>query len=74
MPVSYNKLWKLLIDQGLKKMELKEKTGISNSTLAKLSKNQPVAMNVLEKICAVLGCQIGDMVEYIPDGKTKQVF
>jgi len=74
VPVSYNKLWKLLIDQGLKKMELKEKTGISNSTLAKLSKNQPVAMNVLEKICAVLGCQIGDMVEYIPDGKTKQVF
>lgn len=69
MAISYNGLWKLLIDKGLKKMDLKELVGISNGTLAKLSKNEPVALTVLERICEELNCQIGDIVKYIPNKK-----
>ena len=69
MALSYNGLWKLLIDKGIKKMELRDRLSISNSTLAKLGKNEPVALSVLEKICSVLECQIGDIVQYVPDEK-----
>jgi len=69
MALSYNGLWKLLIDKGMKKLDLKDKVGISTGTLAKLSKNQQVALSVLERICEALDCQIGDIVEYIPDKK-----
>lgn len=69
MALSYNGLWKLLIDKGIKKMELRDRLGISNSTLAKLGKNEPVALSVLEKMCVVLNCQIGDIVQYVPDEK-----
>lgn len=69
MALSYNGLWKLLIDKGIKKMELRDRLGISNSTLAKLGKNEPVALSVLEKVCSVLDCQIGDIVQYVPDEK-----
>ena len=51
MEVSYNKLWKLMIDRGMNKSELRELTGIGTNTLAKLSKNQAVSMEVLMKIC-----------------------
>ena len=68
MAISYNKLWKLLIDRGLNKTGLRDAVGISNGTLAKLGKNEPVALAVLEKICEVLGCQFGDIIEYIPKG------
>lgn len=69
MALSYNGLWKLLIDKGIKKMELRDRLGISNSTLAKLGKNEPVALTVLEKMCSVLDCQIGDIVQYVPGEK-----
>lgn len=65
--LSYNKLWKLLIDKNIKKLELRDMANISNNTLAKLGKNEPVAMTVLEKICSVLNCNIGDIVDYVPD-------
>lgn len=67
MSVSYNKLWKLLIDNHMKKTELKVATGIGSTTLSKLSKNQVVSMDVLIKICTVLDCDFGDIVEYIKD-------
>lgn len=67
MALSYNKLWKLLIDKNIKKLELRDMASISNNTLAKLGKNEPVAMTVLEKICSVLNCNIGDIVDYIPN-------
>jgi len=67
MSVSYNGLWKLLIDKNMKKLELRDVAGISNGTLAKLGKNEPVALTVLERICKALGLQIGDIVEYVPD-------
>lgn len=69
MSVSYNKLWKLLIDRGMNKTALREATGLSPATIAKLSKNKPVMVDVLEKICSVLGCDIGDICEYIPEDK-----
>lgn len=67
MALSYNKLWKLLINKNIKKLELRDMAAISNNTLAKLGKNEPVAMTVLEKICSALNCNIGDIVDYIPD-------
>jgi DNA-binding Xre family transcriptional regulator len=64
MAVSYNKLWKLLIDKGINKTKLRNATNVSSSTMAKLTKNQPVAMPVLEKICAELECNIEDIMEF----------
>lgn len=63
MGVSYKKLFKLLIDKDIKKMELANQASLSNGTLAKLSKNEFISMDVLVRICAVLKCDIGDIVE-----------
>ena len=65
MSISYNPLWHLLVDKNMKKGDLRTLVGMSNSTLAKLGKNEPVSMDVLEKICAKLGCRIEDIVEFI---------
>lgn len=67
MAVSYNKLWKLLIDNKMKKIELMEAAGIGTTTLSKLGKDQFVSMEVLVKICKVLDCNFGDIVDYIPE-------
>ncbi len=69
MEVSYNKLWKLMIDRGMNKSELRELTGIGTNTLAKLSKNQAVSMEVLMKICNNLNCDISDVCEFIKEDK-----
>ena len=61
--ISYNKLWKLLIDKGWSKSDLRDNVGMSSATLAKLSKNQPVMSTVLERICVTLNCDIGDIME-----------
>ncbi|MBM6931051.1 helix-turn-helix transcriptional regulator [[Clostridium] spiroforme] len=66
MMVSYNKLWKLLIDKNMKKKELGEVAGISNSLIAKLGKNKNVTVEVLVKICVALNCEIDDIMEIIP--------
>ena len=63
MNVSYIKLWKLLLDKGMKKVDLKEKAGISSSTLAKLGKNEFVSMESMVKICSALHCDIRDVME-----------
>ncbi len=68
--ITYKKLWKLLIDKGLKKKDLMKLTGISTSTLAKLGKDQLVSMEVLVKICKALDCNIGDVVEYVSEKET----
>lgn len=67
MAVAYNKLWKLLIDKKMKKTELMEAASIGTTTLSKLGKDQFVSMDVLVKICKVLECNIGDIVDYIAD-------
>ena len=63
MHISYKKLWKLLIDHDMKKTELREKAQISAGTLAKLGKDEYVSLDVLVRICAVLHCQPGDIME-----------
>ena len=65
MEVNYNKLWKQMIDKGMKKSDLRELTGIGTNTLAKLSKNQPVSMEVLMKFCEKLECDISDVCEFV---------
>ena len=64
MAVSYNNLWKLLIDRKVNKSTLCKRTGISSSTMAKLTREEYVALPVLEKICAELECNIGDIMEF----------
>lgn len=64
MAVSYVKLWKLLIDRGLKRTDLISMAGISTNILAKLGKNDFVSMESLEKICKSLNCNIGDIVDF----------
>ena len=64
MAMNYNKLWKLLIDNNMNKTDLMNKVKLSSSTIAKMSKGEPVSMQVLEKICENLDCDFGDLVHY----------
>lgn len=64
MAFSYNKLWKILIDRGLNKTDLAELTGLSKSTIAKLTKGENVNTDVLERICIALKCKIEDIIEF----------
>ena len=65
MAVSYNKLWKLLIDKGMTKTQMRLQADISTTTLAKLGKNETVSMDVLLKICKLLDCNVGDIMDVI---------
>ena len=65
MAISYNRLWKLLIDNHMKKKDLKDKAELSTATMAKLGKNESVSLDVLVRICKVLNCEIGDVVEIV---------
>ncbi len=67
MKMSYNKLWKLLIDKQMKKSDLRKKAGISSSSLAKLTKDENVTTEVLCKLCQELKCDVGDIMEFVPD-------
>ena len=64
MSVSYNGLWKLLIDKNMKKIDLTNNLGISSSTFDKMTKGEKVSMNILEKICDELDCDFGDIIHY----------
>lgn len=67
MDVNYNKLFKLLIDKGLKKTEFAKLVGISPSTLAKLSRNETVSLDVIVKICRKLECGVEDILDILPE-------
>ena len=69
MTISYNKLWKLLIDKNMTKTDLRIKANIGTSTLAKLGKNEQVSMDVLLRICKVLNCDISEIMEVIKESK-----
>jgi len=69
MAISYIKLWKLLLDKNMKKTDLLDVADISSTTLAKLSKNQPVSMDVMGRICMALSCDIGDVMEMMPENE-----
>ena len=67
MSMNYNKLWKLLIDRGLYREDLREMAGISTNALAKMGKGGDVSTQVLGKICKALDVKIEDIVEVVPD-------
>ena len=64
MAVSYNGLWKLLIDKGMNKTDLMNEVEISSSTIAKMSRGETVSMAILEKICEKLDCDLGDIASF----------
>lgn len=67
MKACYKKLWKLLIDKDMTKADLHKMSGLSSSTMTKLRKGEDVSMDALRRICAVLDCNIGDIVEFSRD-------
>ena len=67
MAVCYKKLWKLLIDKDLLKKDLRAMTGVNTTTMSRLSKDENVSTEILSKICTALNCDIGDIIEYVPD-------
>ena len=71
MEASYKKLWKLLIDRDMSKTDLRMKAGISTMALAKLGKNENVSLDVLKKVCKALECNIGDIMDLVPEKDEK---
>lgn len=69
MAVRYNKLWKILIDKNMKKVDLRDQAGLTTNVLAKLGKNEHVSTQSLEKICKTLKCDVGDILEFDSDEK-----
>ena len=69
MKISYKRLWKLLIDKEMKKVDLRDQAGLTTNVLAKLGKNEHVSTQSLEKICRILECEVGDILEFIPNEK-----
>ena len=67
MAISYNKLWKLLVDKKMSKADLRRAAGIAPNTMTKLRRDEEVSMAVLLKICKVLNANIGDVMDLIPD-------
>ena len=67
MAVSYNRLWKLLIDKKMSKADLRKQVGLAPNTMTKLRRDEPVAMGVLDKICSTLNTDYGDIMQFIPD-------
>ena len=67
MKISYKKLWKILIDKEMLKKDLQKKARISWASITKMSKGEPVSLLVLLKVCQILNCNIGDVVEFIDE-------
>lgn len=70
MTISYDKLWKLLIDKKMNRTDLKNVAGVSFNVLAKMSRNEFVSLESLCKICTALACDIGDVMEFIKNEPT----
>ena len=66
MAISYNKLWKLLVDKKMSKADLRKAAGIAPNTMTRLRRDEEVTLAVLNKICATLGVDIGDIMEFVP--------
>lgn len=69
MAVNYRRLWKLLIDKGMNRSQLRDAAGISTNAIAKLGRNETVSMETLEKVCCALDCNIEDVVEFVRNGE-----
>ena len=72
MPISYNRLWKLLIDKKMNRTDLKQAAGISFNVLARMGKDEPISIESLEKICRTLSCDIGDIMEINEPGEQQK--
>ena len=64
MKISYNGLWKILIDKNMQKKDMIEKIGVSSTTIAKMGKGEKVSLDVLERLCEYFDCNIGDVVNF----------
>lgn len=73
MSVSYNKLWKMLIDQKMSHIELQRAAEVAPNTMTKMRRDEPVNLAILDRICQVLGCDFGDIVEHLDDSETVDV-
>lgn len=73
MKVSYKRLWKLLIDKDMNKADLRRETGVSSATIAKLTRGDDVKTSVLTRVCEVLKCNVGDIMDVIPDDSCCQI-
>lgn len=71
MAVSYNKLWKILIDKRMKKIEMQRLSGISGNVLSRLNRDEYVSMESIEKICTLLQCDIGDVMEIVVEERSE---
>lgn len=71
MAISYNKLWKLLIDKKMSKADLRKAAGIAPNTMTRLRRDEEVTLAVLNKICATLQADIGDIMEFIPETESQ---
>ncbi|WP_022757453.1 helix-turn-helix domain-containing protein [Butyrivibrio fibrisolvens] len=71
MSISYNGLWKLLIDRNMLKKDLASKLNISSATMAKMGKGENVSMDVIQRICEYMDCNIGDIMSFEKDNKEK---
>jgi DNA-binding Xre family transcriptional regulator len=69
MPISYKKLFHLLIDKGIKDSDLRKLSGISAPTMAKIKQDKIIQTDIINKICAALDCQPSDIMEYVPERK-----
>lgn len=70
MSVSYNKLWKMLIDQKMSHIELQRAAEVAPNTMTKMRRDEPVNLAILDRICRVLGCDFGEIVEHLDDVET----
>ena len=71
MAVSYNRLWKLLIDKKMSKADLRKQAGLAPNTMTKLRRDEPVAMVVLEKICGALEADVGDIMQFVKNDEAQ---
>ena len=71
MGISYNKLWKLLVDKTMSKADLRKAAGIAPNTMTRLRRDEEVTLSVLSKICSTLNVDIGDIMEFMPEANLK---
>ena len=71
MAISYNKLWKLLVDKKMSKADLRKAAGIAPNTMTRLRRDEEVTLAVLNKICSTLDVNIGDIMEFLPESNSK---
>ena len=71
MSISYNKLWKLLIDKKMSKADLRRAADISPNTMTKLRRDEPVNLSILSRVCDVLECDFGDIIQHIPNAENE---